>query len=678
MSFLTDEWRAAALTRAASPRLASARDALDRQSASYRALLPALPERQAGYYHEFFCPRHAVQLVFDPRQRHHHVCPIDGEVFSGEPFDSAWLWSVNDMLGDAALKLAFHAFLRANEETDPSGNAAADRKRAAEILTGYADRYRTMPPGLVLHPNHPGVVAFSGLDESVWITRLAWAHALLGGMLPADVDRKIRDELLRPAAEHLRRVRWPEIHNVTCWNNAAIATLALALDDEALLAEALESPLGLRAQLAEGVRADGFWWEGSLSYHYYTLAALVWTMRALRASGRDFDDWGVLRRMFQAPLEIAFPDLTLPAIHDCWYFIGLTGEVGHGIPNAAGFYETAYAWYGDASFAWVLGQNYAQGRTVPSEALLDGAPSVPDAPAPTPTSYHTFDSGLAVIRTKPSTDQPTYLLLKSGPDARDHGHPDQLSIQLFAGGVQMTADLGTPGYGISLNDTWYRQSASHSTVLLDGQSQPPASGKLDRFQTGGDFSIASASVAWDEGAYAGVRMRRALLAREEYVVDVFRVDGPVPHQIDWLYHHLGRLVSSPELAPIPAGLPGDCGYAHVSDVQRVAAISPRLRWEKDGARLDLFLTPSPEEELYVGTAPANPASEQLSVALRRRHAAGATFLAIFAPSVVGQAPVVSAVQWSTGADEETECVVETTKGVERWVISRDFETFRLT
>src|SRR5262249_25656013 len=158
---------------------------------------------------------------------------------------------------------------------------------------------------------------------------------------------------------------------------------------------------------------------------------------------RDVDDGGVLQQMFQSPLEIAFPDLTLPAIHDCWYFIGLTGEVGHGIPNAAGFYEVAHGWYDDSHFAWVLTQNYARGRTIPFEALLDGAPALPEAPTPTFVSYCTPESGLAVLRTGSFSGQPTYLLLKTGPDARDHGHPDQLSIQLFAGGVRLTADLGT-------------------------------------------------------------------------------------------------------------------------------------------------------------------------------------------------------------------------------------------
>ena len=70
---------------------------------AYHRFLPDLPERQAGYYHEFFCPDHAVQLVFNPRDGHHHACPSDGRVFSGEPFDSAWGWSVNDALSDAAL-----------------------------------------------------------------------------------------------------------------------------------------------------------------------------------------------------------------------------------------------------------------------------------------------------------------------------------------------------------------------------------------------------------------------------------------------------------------------------------------------------------------------------------------------------------------------------------------------
>jgi hypothetical protein len=139
MSMLTPAWFTALRARAADPAFAPARAALAAQVARYRETLPPLPERQAGYYHEFFCPEHAVQLRFNPRTPHEHVCPVDGKVFSGEPFDSAWRWSVNDWLSDAALKFTLHALL------DEKAEVEQDRKRARDILTGYAARYRTMP-----------------------------------------------------------------------------------------------------------------------------------------------------------------------------------------------------------------------------------------------------------------------------------------------------------------------------------------------------------------------------------------------------------------------------------------------------------------------------------------------------------------------------------------------------
>ena len=58
-------------------------------------------------------------------------------------------------------------------------------------------------------------------------------------------------------------------------------------------------------------------------------------------------------------------------------------------------------------------------------------------------------------------------------------HPDQLAIQLSGAGARLVPDLGTPGYGIALNDTWYRQTASHSTVLIDGRSAA-AGNRTDR------------------------------------------------------------------------------------------------------------------------------------------------------------------------------------------------------
>src|SRR5262249_50391611 len=156
------------------------------------------------------------------------------------------------------------------------------------------------------------------------------------------------------------------------------------------------------------------------------------------------------------------------------------------------------------------------------------------------------------------------------------------------------ADLGTPGYGIALNDNWYRQTASHSTALVDGRSQPPATGHLVRFEVDERYAVVSGAVEWDHGDYRGVRMHRLILWRECYFIDLFQVDCPQPGQVDWIYHSLGDLVTTPSPDEAPAELVGVCGYASISEVRRVAGANhSRLDWRVGNAGLRVYLAPMP-------------------------------------------------------------------------------------
>ena len=668
MTFPTPDWSAALRRKADAPAFAAARAALDARAAVYLDYLPPHPSHQAGYYHDFFCPEHAVQLVFDPRGGKRHTCPTDGTVFQGEPFDSAYLWSVNDMLSDAALRLALRAFLR--------GNPGPDAVRAAEVLTGYARCYRNLPVGPKTNPNFPGVVTFTALDESVWLIRVAWAYSLLRGMLTQEDEALIGREILLPAAEHILRIRWPEVHNVTNWNNAALVALGLALGEDRFVTAGVEAPLGLAAELSEGVLADGLWWERSLSYHYYSLAALVWTVRSLEAGGRPFAGDATLRRMFSAPILLAFPDLTLPAVDDCWYFIGLTGEVGHGIPDAAGFYETAYARYGDPEFAWVLERNYATRPRAGIEALLDGAERIEGGRAPQARSCVLPESGLAVLRSGTDSLAANCLVLKAGPDGGVHGHPDQLAIQLSGAGARLVPDLGTPGYGIALNDTWYRQTASHSTVLIDGRSQPPATGRIGQVESRGDFEFVHGSVSWGDGPYAGAELRRMVIGCETYFIDCFDVRLPDARAIDWVLASRGRINQDPAGA-VSATLEGDCGYADLSSIRAADTRDPlQLCWEVDGARLAVFLPAAPGERIYLALGPGNPAADTLSLAIRRRRERRTLFLAVLAPHRPEAADRVKNVRWGSGASPSLE--IETARGVDRWEIEPDLSSARRT
>ena len=672
MTLLTPEWSRDLRRRTADDCFAPARDALDRRLAGYHEFLPQVPVRQAGYYHEFFCPEHAVQFVYDPREPHRHLCPVCGAVYSGEPYDSAWRWSVNDMLSDAALKLAFRCHVAGGE----GEQARADRDLAGRILSTYAERYQHMESPPLDHPNHPGIVTWSGLDESVWLIRMCWAFALLEEMLPKGTAGRLARQMFRPGAEHIRKVRWPEIHNATNWNNAALATLALVLEDEDLLEEALGGDLGLEPQLTQGVSQDGIWWEGSLSYHYYMLDAVVWTLRILRASGRAFDDHGILKRMFLAPILISFPDLKLPAVNDCWYFIGLQQRVGHGIPEADGFYETAYAWFRDPAFAWVLQQNYEKRPRTCFEALLGGAREIPAGKEPEWKSLHMEDLGFAVLRGG-DRGNGSHLIFKAGPDGGVHGHHDQLRIQLFANGAPWLPDLGTPGYGIELNDTWYQQTASHATGLVDGLSQPLAEGKINYFCADERYSVCDASVSWDEGAYAGVEMRRILLWRDHYFVDLLQVECPTVRNLDWVCQVRGERIGEPIGLSPAAPLTGDGGYAHVRLEGRIPeSENLRLRWRHQGGLLDLHLLEA-FDRMFLGSAPSNPASETLSTCIRRRKAADTTFVSVLVPFGTNRSsPVHSAASllWDDGSRTIT---VVTDREVDDWTLETDPGEVRL-
>ncbi len=672
MTLLKPEWSRDLRVRASHPNLAAARQSLDAQLAAYQASLPPVPDQQAGYYHDFFCAEHATQLRFDHRSPRRHVCPSDGAVFSGEPYDSAWLWSVNDMLSDAALKFAFRSHLESG-----TSRSRADAAEAARILETYARRYLHLKPAPTVYEEEPGIATWQNLDESVWIARLCWAYALLAETLPDGTRDLLTGQLFRPAARHIRRVRCREIHNVSNWNNAALATLARVLEDDCLLDEALGGELGLAAQLERGVTEEGLWWEVSLSYHYYSLDAIVRTLRILRATGRSFDDGGVLRRMFLAPILVSLPDLKLPSVNDCWHFIGLEEKVGHGIPDADGFYETAYSWFRDPAFAWVLRRNYRSRPRACFESLLDGARVIPDGEPPPRDSRLLPDSGLAVLRGGGSQERHNCLLLKAGHHGGVHGHRDQLRIQLASSGASLTPDLGTPGYGIELNHTWYQQTASHATVLLDGESQPPTQGRLDRFSAEDGFTLVEASASWEEGVYAGVRMRRILLWRNTHFVDLFQVVCLAERDLYWVCHVQGDPVrGSSRLRPAEQ-FQGDGGLQHV----RLHGETPesrdsRLRWRHPNGWLDLHLA-GPFGRLLVGDSPSNPASQRLSTVIRHRRAARTVFVSVFGFQKEDQRPRIREVagRWRDGGPWRL--MLSTPAGPEEWRVGTDAGEVRL-
>jgi hypothetical protein len=311
------------------------------------------------------------------------------------------------------------------------------------------------------------------------------------------------------------------------------------------------------------------------------------------------------------------------------------------------------------------------------------------------------------------------VLLKYGRHGGGHGHPDKLAIVLAGAGERLAPDLGTPGYGIALNDTWYRHTLSHNTVLVDGQPQPPATGRLLAFSApswrsrppgdapgrgvtdgetvgppfGAPFGLIDAAVAWpadahdavlgdpraarraregSPGVYDGVTLRRLVLVRPHYVVDLLAVTCPEARSIEWAYHNLGNLLRlEPGASGQPAGRPygAEDGPA-VPEPLRLRDAVPgdddvRAAFATGAAGLDLWLRGVPGSSVLAAEAPANPASETMALILWRCRRARALFAAVFHPH--RGRPAVRTVSWSR-AGGVLRCEVHLRGATDRWEI----------
>lgn len=607
--------------RVSQPAFAASVAALRRRTDDFLDQDLAVPERSAGFYHDYFCPEHAVELTFDPASPTVHRCPSDGHLFSGEPFDSAWLWFVNNRLSTMSLSLA----LRWRIDGEP-----AHLLRAGEILTGYASRYGSYRP---LKPREfgNGKATFQSLDEAVWLIPLARAYDLVRDSLSGSDRGEIEERLLIPAAEHILSQKYNRIHNIENWHNTAIAAVGLLLGEERFVRIAIEEENGFHHQLAEGVRDDGLWWEGSSGYHFYALTPMIALARI--CSGRGLELWRHERfeRMFRAPVDLLLPGLRLPANNDCWFFCSLAADVCHGVPPAAAFYEIAHSWYGDPAFAWVLAQNYRHIARDSLEALLYGRDEVAPAPAPDLRSVNLEPTGCALLRSRGPLEEQDCLLLKYGPHGGGHGHPDKLGAFAFARGSDLSADLGTPGYGIELNDTWFRQTLSHNTVLVDGCSQPPAEGRLVRFESGERaFEVADAEVEFGEPPWEGVSLRRVILWMPGYYLDFTRVRCGRERQVDLPCRMRGGAFEARGLEPCPnpPRLQG-AGYEHVGEAQRFAAPGmAELRWQQKAGSTALHLPGCGGTEIILGEVPGNPAADRSAIVIQRRQARETAFLSV--------------------------------------------------
>src|SRR5207245_2362168 len=245
-------------------------------------------------------------------------------------------------------------------------------------------------------------------------------------------------------------------------------------------------------------------------------------------------------------LAIRRPDGSIPQIGD--------GDAGRLLPltpgppdDFRGLFSTAAAVFGRSDYAW------AAGGLAPDTLWLLGAPALesfeslrPAPPASAPSRVFA-GGGYAVMRSGWEREA-HHLIFDVGPlgcaISAGHGHADLLSIQCSVFGQPYLVDPGT--YCYTADRDWrdfFRSTAAHSTVLLDGAGQAVPAGpfawerrpraRLLRWVSTEAFDLAEA----EHDAYRRlpdpvVHRRRVGFVEPRYWVVVDDLDGAAEHRVE--------------------------------------------------------------------------------------------------------------------------------------------------
>lgn len=274
-------------------------------------------------------------------------------------------------------------------------------------------------------------------------------------------------------------------------------------------------------------------------------------------------------------------------------------------------------------------------------------------------------TGFALLRDRLGADglaprETTCVNLTYGPYGGGHGHPDKLSLVLYANGQHLVPDFGSCGYDSPEKGTWTAQTISHNTVTVDQISQYPgvesqaswpcdsaakqARGFLECFH--GD-PLLKAVQAWDESTYPGVKQRRTLALMGGVVFDFFQLTSAQKHTYDYTLHIAPPLKDAGlTLSPLADPLGARLGYQHLHEARGSEPTDKPLQttWSDGVNGLRVTAAPVAGTRLLVARGLTTALDKLMPVQILRREGNSTVFAAVLEPLTA--TPAATTWTWS--------------------------------
>lgn len=320
---------------------------------------------------------------------------------------------------------------------------------------------------------------------------------------------------------------FPDLRDARRWRERGAAILGLELERQVL--------------------RDGVYFEQSTCYQRYTVEiALHFLILAARngvAVPATLGDRA--QRMLDFLVAVSLPAGDVPPIGDAdgGWLLPLARRHGS---DFRGVFSVAAAWFGRADYAWAAQGVQPEVLWMLGPSVLRELEAIGAAPPAGPPSRLFAQGGYAVMRGGWETDS-HHLVFDVGSLAPagsgGHAHADLLSIQCAAFGQPFLVDAGTGTYADETWRSFFRGTAAHSTVTVDGAGQAESVGPfawderpgatLRRWASTDAFDFADAEHdAFSRLADPVRHRRRVLFVKPRFWVVVDDVTGTGRHRVE--------------------------------------------------------------------------------------------------------------------------------------------------
>lgn len=599
-----------------------------------------IPPSKAATWSGFYaCPHHSVTLEFDIASPKKHRCPVDGELIEGEIYDGAWWRIVNDVNEQTAHYAALLYLL----DHDPAH---------LELAKNYLIEYAKVYPGYEVHGgipyNNPGKANAQTLCDAGWIKGLLFAYDIIKEELPAQDQTLIEENLFRSCGEFLMEYRSDQIHNHEMVVNTAIAMIGLLLNDTTMIEFGITKPYGMQYQIENGLLLDDFWFEGSVAYHYYMIQQVIFFEMFAKNTEYSFFKNPRFIGALKFPLNMLQPNLSFPLLNDSGF--GYTGLAG-----LANIYELAYQVTQDENILELLRCVYLHQERNNIYAYFFGVDKIDKTPLPVSHEYIPPKKDGSGLTTLEGPDG-RYLLFKHSPFGGEHDHYDRLGIHYVIDGCEIIPDIGTSLYGAPMHYSYYKNTASHSTVNLNGENQPPANCVLNHFEKNDMVTIVDSSVTWDgsyvpmnshvipqwnDDVYQNATLRRIIAWYGTFFIDIYTVETPDERTIDYTLHMRGEPIRKENATAIdtPWSTEGASRYIHSAEKIAKKDIL-KSKWKDSGNNtLEILTLHAQDSENFYAIGPDNPSTKNLGYYIQRVIGTKALFINVIS-SYKNDVPII--------------------------------------